>query len=230
MPRLAIVDRPLHACAHPGERVELLDRGVRAVREHRARVEQCAVRVCVLRLAGPEAVGEIAVGRRVRELHRRGHSERREPADVFRREQLRVLDPRAQPERLPRRAGRLERVERVAVRSVTDRVHGDGKTRGSAGADDLCQLVAARDLHARAVEQQRGLRAERTVHEDLQVADAQERAPEARPDAERRELGHVLRGQRLPDAERQRAARLEPLPEPQRTEPAVLVVHGRHPA
>src|SRR5207248_8127959 len=39
---------------------------------------------------------EIAVGRRVRELHRRGDAELREAADILRREELRVLDALAQ--------------------------------------------------------------------------------------------------------------------------------------
>ena len=39
-----------------------------------------------------------------------------------------MLDPVAQPERLPDRARLLERVERLAVRAVADRVHGDGQT------------------------------------------------------------------------------------------------------
>ncbi len=58
------------------------------------------------------------------ELHRARDAESREAADVLRGEALRVLDPMAQAERRPHVARRLERVERLAVRAVADRVHG----------------------------------------------------------------------------------------------------------
>ena len=48
-----------------------------------------------------------------------------EARDVLRVEALGVLDPLAEAERLPRVAGRLERVERLAVRAVADRVDAD---------------------------------------------------------------------------------------------------------
>ena len=63
----------------------------------------------------------------MRELHRAGDAELGEAGDVLGREQLRVLDPVAQAERRPHRARALERVERLAVRPVADRVHGDGE-------------------------------------------------------------------------------------------------------
>ena len=55
----------------------------------------------------------------------------------------------------------LERVERLAVRAVADRVDGHWEPGRGAAPDDLGELVAARDLHAGAVEHERGLRAER---------------------------------------------------------------------
>ena len=60
-----------------------------------------------------------------------------------------MLDPLAQPERRPHVARLLERVERLAVRAVADRVHGDREPRLGAAQDDLGELLAARDLHAR---------------------------------------------------------------------------------
>ena len=84
-----------------------------------------AERVGALEPVAPEALGEIAVGRRVAELHRAGDAELGEPRDVRRVEALRVLDPVAEAERLPRVLRRLEGVERVAVGPVADRVHGD---------------------------------------------------------------------------------------------------------
>src|SRR5438067_13480416 len=119
----------------------------------------------------------------------------------------------------------LERVERVAVGSVADGVHGDGETGLRGAPDDLRELLAARDLDARAVEHARRLRAERAVHEDLEIAELEARAAEAARDAEGGEVVHLLGRQRLPHAQRQGSLRVEALPEPRRPEPAVLVVH-----
>ena len=96
MPGVALVDRAAHARADPRERVELLDRRIAAVRDDGARVEQRPERVGAVGLAGPVAVGEIAVGRGG-ELHRAGDAERGEAGEILGREELRVLDPRAQP-------------------------------------------------------------------------------------------------------------------------------------
>ena len=51
-----------------------------------------------------------------------------------------MLDPVAQAERVPRVAGRLERVERLAVRPVADRVDGDREAGLGAAPDDLGEL------------------------------------------------------------------------------------------
>ena len=83
MPGGAVVDRPAHARAHAGERVELLDRRVGAVRDDRARVDERPVGVRAVGLPGPEPVGEVAVGRRVRELNRAGDAELREPRQIL---------------------------------------------------------------------------------------------------------------------------------------------------
>ena len=130
------------------------------------------------------------------------------------------------PARCQTLARPLERVERLAVRAVADRVHADGPARLGACADDLGELLAARDLHAAAVEHPRGLRAERAVHEDLQVADAQQRRAEAAAERERAQRRQPLVRHRLPDAQREAALLVEPLPEPGGAEPAVLVVHA----
>ena len=82
----------------------------------------------------------------------------------------------------------------------------------------------ARDLDAGAVEHPCCLRAERAVHERLQVADPNEVVAEAAADPERRELVHLLGGDRLPHAQVQRAFLAEALPDAERAEPAVLVV------
>src|SRR5205814_10382661 len=68
---------------------------------------------------------------------------------------------------------------------------------------------------------------ERPVHERLQVAKSQKRGACAAAEAQLAEVGDPLRRCRLPDAERQAALLLEPLPEADRTEPAVLAVQRR---
>src|SRR5207237_1966442 len=91
---------------------------------------------------------------------------------------------------------------------------------------DLDQLLAARDLDAGAVQHACRLRPERSVHEGLQVTDAYELVSEAASDVERGELFGLLRRQRLPHAQVERAFVAQPLPDAERAEPAVLVVHG----
>src|SRR5207248_6763364 len=100
-----------------------------------------------VRLARPEAVRQVAVGRSVRELHRTGDAELGEAGEVLRREQLAVLDPRPEPAWLPDGARLLERIQRLAVRPVADRVHGDGEASVRAAARDPGTIVAARDPH-----------------------------------------------------------------------------------
>ena len=202
LPGRSLVDRPQDTGADPGERVELLDRRVRAVRDERARVPERAERVRAVDPVGPEALGEVAIRRRVAELDGAGDAERREAADVLRCEALRVLDAVAQAERRPHVARRLEGVERLAVRPVADRVHADGPAQPRARADDVGELVAARDHDARAVEHPRGLRAERPVHERLQVADPEEVVADPGAEAQRLELGQPL----VRDATARRAA------------------------
>ena len=130
------------------------------------------------------------------------------------------------PSGCPHVARLLERVERLAVRAVADRVHGDGEAGRGAAADDVGELLAARDLHAAAVEHPRGLRAERAVHEHLQVAEPQQRAAEPGAHADRGgRVDELVVRDRLPDAQCQLPALVELLPEAERAEPAVLVVH-----
>ena len=66
-------------------------------------------------LVRPDRVGEVAIVDRVLGLHARADAETREPRDVGVRDQLRVLD-RADG------TGERERVERVGVGDVADRV------------------------------------------------------------------------------------------------------------
>ena len=91
--------------------------------------QQRAEPVRAVGAVAPETLDQRAVGRRVHELHRRRDAELREARDVLRREALRVLDAMAKAERTPDVLRRLERVERVAVGTVADRVHGDGEVR-----------------------------------------------------------------------------------------------------
>ena len=134
------------------------------------------------------------------------------------------------PSRRPLVARRLERVERVAVRAVADRVHRDRPADARSAPHDLLELLAARDLDARAVEHARGLRAERPVHERLQVAGAQPVVAEPRAEVERLERVEVLVRQRLPHAQVEDALVAQALEQAKVAEPAVLVVHRRHAA
>ena len=81
------------------------------------------------------------------ELDRGGHSELGEPADVLRGEELGVLDALPEAEWRPRLARLLERVERLAVGQIADRVHRHRPARRRSPSHDLCELVPARDLH-----------------------------------------------------------------------------------
>ena len=65
---------------------------------------------------------------------------------------LRVLDAVAEAFRTPVLLRPLERVQRLAVREVADRVHRDRPAGCGSPPDDVRQVLAARDLHARAVE------------------------------------------------------------------------------
>jgi hypothetical protein len=83
-------------------------------------------------------------------------------------------------------------------------VDGHRKPSAGAAADDLLELLAARDLDTATVQEESGARAERAVQEDLDVADSQEVVAEARGDPDLLEPVEVLVGQRLPDAQRER--------------------------
>ena len=120
---------------------------------HRPGLDERAVGVGALGRALPDPVGDVAIRRGVAELDGGGDAELGEAADVLLGQELRVLDPRAQPERRPLVAGLLERVERLAVGEVADRVHGDRPAGARPGADDLGELLPARDLHARPVQE-----------------------------------------------------------------------------
>src|SRR6185295_1653513 len=114
VPRITAVDRATYAGPDAREWVELLDRRIGPVRDDGARGEQRLERVRAVGLAGPKAVREVAVGRRVRELHRTRDAELRKAGEILRSEQLAVLDPMPQSERRPHVLRRLERVERLA--------------------------------------------------------------------------------------------------------------------
>ena len=138
-----------------------------------------------------------------------------------------MLDPLAQAARLPNVARALEGVERGAVGRIADRVHADRPARLGAVAHDLLELLARRDHDTAAVAHPGGLRAERPVHERLQVAEPEQGRACAAAEAQLAEVADPLGRCRLPDAERQAALLLEPLPEADRAEPAVLVVQRR---
>src|SRR2546421_9974465 len=107
----------------------------------------------------------------MRELRRYRNPELREAWDVLRRETLRVLDPLPQAGALPGLPRLLERVERLTIRAVADRVHADGPACLGALADDLRELRSGRDRHAAAVGHPLGPPAQRVGPDDPQVVD-----------------------------------------------------------
>ena len=193
VPAGPLVDRAQDARANPGERVELLDGRVRAVDDDGARVPEAPERVGTFGPVAPVAVCEVTVGGRVGELDRAGDPQLREARNVGRVEALRVLDAMTEPARLPGVPRRLEGVERVAVRPVSDGVHGDRPARLGAAEDDLLELLAARDLDTGSVEHEGRLGAERPVHERLQVAEAEEVVADSRRQRKRCDLGRAGR-------------------------------------
>ena len=104
-------------------------------------------------LAGPEPVCDVPVGGRVAELDGRRHAEGCETWQVFLGEELGVLDPVPEPERPPDVLGGFERVESVAVRPISDRVHRNRESCVRAPDDDLGELGAARNLDPASVEE-----------------------------------------------------------------------------
>ena len=110
--------------AQPLQRVHLLDRRVGAERQPGAARVQRAVRVRALEPVGPQPLGHRRVGHGHRGLDRGRDAELGEARDVVRMQALGVLDPR--PDRVRHRG---ERVERLAVGEVADRVHGDRHAR-----------------------------------------------------------------------------------------------------
>src|SRR5919197_773932 len=123
---------------------------------------------------------------------------------------------------MPVAARCFERVERLPIGQIADAVHRYGQPGAGAGADDLDELVATRDLDAGAVHQPGGLRPERPVHERLQVAEADKLVAEAAAQMERRGVLDLVGRERLPDAQVQRTLVAQPLPDAERAEPAVL--------
>ena len=184
-------------------------RALRSARRSRsrrgARVPQRPVGVGAVGHAGPEAVGEIAVGRRMAELDGGGDAELRRSGGR----------PRVRAAARARSAGggRAAPVSRVCSKAssasrfaqVADRVHGDREAARRAPARMISTSSSRLVIcDARAVEQARGLRAERAVHERLEVADAEHgrrRSRTCRCRARASALD-LVGGDRLPDAQR----------------------------
>src|SRR5688500_7917130 len=137
MPGLARIERSQHARPYAEQRIELLDGRVGAVHEQCAAPCERSVGVRALGHAGPEAVGDVAVRRTMRELHGGGYPELSEARKVFVRQELRVLDALPQAPWSPLVLRALEAVERFAVGEVADRVHCDGKAEAGCARDDV---------------------------------------------------------------------------------------------
>ena len=226
-PGRAIVEGAQDTGADSRPRVELLDGRVRPVRDERSGLDERQERVRACELLRPEALGEVAVGRCMAELDRGGHAESGIAREVLLGHALCVLDPLPKAFRAPVLLRLLERVECLAVREVANRVHSDRPAGFGSPPDDVRELNAARDLDARAVEHPRRLRAERSVHEGLEIAHPKERVTEPWRQACVDDPVEMLVRQRLPHTQRQRVLVAQPVPEARSAEPAVLVVHSR---
>ena len=154
-----------------------------------------------------------AGGRRVRAraASRRSRRARRSARRSSGCEQLRVLDARPQPARLPALARRLERVEHRAVgarrRSRARRGRGPHRRSGPASSRSSSAPSSAspRPASANGSSMRGGARAERAVGEGLDRPDAQPLVAEAAAQPERDDLVEPLGRQRRPDAQRQAA-------------------------
>src|SRR5512132_2593919 len=126
---------------------------------------------------------------------------------------------------MPEIARRSECVESLAIRAIADGVHRQGPACPRSGPDHLRELFSGRNRDARAVEQPGRLRAERSVHEGLQVAESQEVVADPGAEPESFEPLDLLVWERLPDAECQPFALVDPSVDSRSSEPAVLVVN-----
>ncbi len=115
MPRVAAVARAEDRRGHRRPGIERRDGRVRAEQQRRPGVGERTQRIRQRGLIRPDRVGQVAVVERVLGLHARGDAQPREARDVGVRDELRVLDASPRP-------GARERVERMGVRDVADRV------------------------------------------------------------------------------------------------------------
>ena len=193
MPRRPVVDRPPHPGPDARERIELLDGGVGAVRDERARVPERAEGIGAVGPIGPEPLGEVAIRGAWRELHRARR--RRYPRSGRRPSgarhcacSIRWRSPSgAQTSRVASNASSASRFARSPIACTPTGQPGARRSRMTSASSSPLVIRTPR-----AVEHPRGLRAERAVHEHLQVADPQEVVADARAEPERLELAEPL--------------------------------------
>ncbi len=196
--------RACHGARDPRPWIGRLDRGVGPERDDRAAgVERADRERTGVRAIAPQPASLVDVGAQVDRLHRRGDAQRREPADVGRIDELRVLHARHQGRRPD---GRGERVEGRPHRGIADPVdlRRDPQRRGP--RRDVAQPPGLRDPDAMTIVgrplARRGLhrleeggraRSERPVRERLEPPEAEpvervraERAAAAEPRLPRR--------------------------------------------
>ena len=217
MPRRAVVDRAADAGANPGEWVEAPE-SARRCRSRQRPPSRGAGRTCVRTVSLP---AQKASARSRSEGACENCTEHATPSSAKRPTSsgasscacsIRWRSPSGpQRSRVCSNASSASRFARSPIAS-----HATGNLAAAPRRTISASCVAARDLHAAPVEHPRGLRAERPVHEHLQVAELQVGAAEARAQPHRHR--RVERGvrDRLPHAQRQVAARLELLPQAQR--------------
>ena len=160
------------------QRVYRFDRRIGSEREHSTTLEQSSPWVRTRRAPrSPIAVGEIAIARAVDRLHRGDHPERAESPEILFAHELHVLEPL--PQLWQRHAGRRDRLERDAHRTVADRVDRDRQTRRRRARDVGTELKRIEGQNSAILGtliwllERRGLRAEGAVAEEFHVADPQ---------------------------------------------------------
>ena len=194
----------------------------------RTRVEQRAERVGALEPVGPEALGEVAVGRaraRTARSTRSRAAAKRGRSSAVRHCACSIRCRRPLRSQASRVASNASSAFRFAWSPIACTPTGQPALR--AAADDLLELLARGDLDARPVGEQRRSRAERPVHEALQVADPEELVAEAGAERERRRAVEEVVRDRAPDPQREVPLVAQPLEDAGRAEPAVLVVDRR---
>ena len=124
-------------------------------------------------------------------------------------------------------AGLRERVERVAIRCVADRMHRDRPP--DCAPRRTISASSSRSISTPEPSSKRAVCEPSVPSMRPSIADAQQVAADARRQGELVDPVEMLGRERLPDPQREQPVVEQALPSPRRPEPAVLVVESRDP-